>query len=140
MFGSCCMAFDICHNIKERRTMFSYWKTVFYHHAVVNFGQYENAVVKIVDLVDCTADDTSFTCFGGSDGALELLPSCKLANLTVKAELGCCFLHEGKAFEDESNQIDNKQEREEPMASLAFQLILLIHLFRDPLQTMHGCT
>ncbi|XP_028769979.1 F-box protein SKIP5-like isoform X1 [Neltuma alba] len=38
-------------------------------------------------------DDTMLICSRGSDSALELLSTCKLANLTVKAELGCCLLH-----------------------------------------------
>lgn len=38
-------------------------------------------------------DDTTLTCSRGSDSALEFLSTCKLANLTVKAELGCCLLH-----------------------------------------------
>ncbi|OVA10837.1 hypothetical protein BVC80_8525g4 [Macleaya cordata] len=38
-------------------------------------------------------DDTILACSRGSDSALEFLSTCKLANLTVKAELGCCLLH-----------------------------------------------
>ncbi|XP_076899185.1 F-box protein SKIP5-like [Bidens hawaiensis] len=38
-------------------------------------------------------DDTTLVCSRGSDSALEFLSTCKLANLTVKAELGCCLLH-----------------------------------------------
>ncbi|KAL7616751.1 hypothetical protein Lser_V15G04171 [Lactuca serriola] len=38
-------------------------------------------------------DDTTLLCSRGSDSALEFLSTCKLANLTVKAELGCCLLH-----------------------------------------------
>ncbi|GAY65751.1 hypothetical protein CUMW_243430 [Citrus unshiu] len=38
-------------------------------------------------------DETTLICSRGSDSALEFLSTCKLANLTVKAELGCCFLH-----------------------------------------------
>ncbi|XP_031252015.1 F-box protein SKIP5-like [Pistacia vera] len=40
-------------------------------------------------------DETTLICSRGSDSALELLSTCKLANLTVKAELGCCLLHRG---------------------------------------------
>uniref|UniRef100_A0A1J3CGC0 F-box protein SKIP5 n=1 Tax=Noccaea caerulescens TaxID=107243 RepID=A0A1J3CGC0_NOCCA len=40
-----------------------------------------------------TPDETTLVCSRGSDSALELLSTCKLANLTVKAELGCCLLH-----------------------------------------------
>ncbi|KAL6989731.1 F-box protein skip5 [Sarracenia purpurea var. burkii] len=38
-------------------------------------------------------DDTTLVCSRGSDSALEFLSTCKVANLTVKAELGCCLLH-----------------------------------------------
>uniref|UniRef100_A0A7N0ZZV9 F-box domain-containing protein n=1 Tax=Kalanchoe fedtschenkoi TaxID=63787 RepID=A0A7N0ZZV9_KALFE len=38
-------------------------------------------------------DDTTLICSRGSDSALEFLSTCKVANLTVKAELGCCLLH-----------------------------------------------
>ncbi|XP_050234478.1 F-box protein SKIP5 [Mercurialis annua] len=38
-------------------------------------------------------DETMLLCSRGSDSALEFLSTCKLTNLTVKAELGCCLLH-----------------------------------------------
>ncbi|PON98823.1 F-box domain containing protein [Trema orientale] len=38
-------------------------------------------------------DETTLICSRGSDSALEFLSTCKLANLTVKAELGSCLLH-----------------------------------------------
>ncbi|KAD0260896.1 hypothetical protein R6Q59_028136 [Mikania micrantha] len=38
-------------------------------------------------------DDTTLVCSRGSESALEFLSTCKLANLTVTAELGCCLLH-----------------------------------------------
>ncbi|ESR44666.1 hypothetical protein CICLE_v10002701mg [Citrus x clementina] len=45
--------------------------------------------------------------------ALEFLSTCKLANLTVKAELGCCFLHrsgrltiDGCVLQCETNPLD----------------------------------
>jgi hypothetical protein len=45
--------------------------------------------------------------------ALEFLSTCKLANLTVKAELGCCLLHrsgrltiDGCVLQCESNPLD----------------------------------
>ncbi|CAK7336547.1 unnamed protein product [Dovyalis caffra] len=38
-------------------------------------------------------DETTLLCSRGSDSALEFLSTSKLANLTVKAELGCCLLH-----------------------------------------------
>ncbi|XP_047342293.1 F-box protein SKIP5 [Impatiens glandulifera] len=41
------------------------------------------------------ADDTTLTCSRGADSALEFLTTCKLSNLTVKVELGCCLLHRG---------------------------------------------
>ncbi|GAB2226529.1 hypothetical protein Droror1_Dr00022339 [Drosera rotundifolia] len=38
-------------------------------------------------------EETTLVCSRGSDSALELLSTCKISNLTVKAELGCCLLH-----------------------------------------------
>ncbi|KAM5570066.1 hypothetical protein ABKV19_017202 [Rosa sericea] len=38
-------------------------------------------------------DETTLICSRGADSALEFLSTCKLANLTVKAEPGCCLLH-----------------------------------------------
>ncbi|XP_028557334.1 F-box protein SKIP5 isoform X2 [Dendrobium catenatum] len=38
-------------------------------------------------------DDTVLTCLRGSESALEFFSTCKVANLTVRAELGCCLLH-----------------------------------------------
>ncbi|KAF7152624.1 hypothetical protein RHSIM_Rhsim01G0123700 [Rhododendron simsii] len=58
-------------------------------------------------------DDTTLTCSRGSDSALEFVSTCKLANLTVKAELGCCLLHrsgkliiDGCILQCESNPLD----------------------------------
>ncbi|KAB1199576.1 F-box protein SKIP5 [Morella rubra] len=58
-------------------------------------------------------DETTLICSRGSDSALEFLSSCKLANLTVKAELGCCLLHrkgrltvDGCILQCESNPLD----------------------------------
>ncbi|KAI8027955.1 F-box protein SKIP5 [Camellia lanceoleosa] len=58
-------------------------------------------------------DDTTLTCSRGSDSALEFLSTCKVANLTVKAELGCCLLHrsgrliiDGCILQCESNPLD----------------------------------
>ncbi|KAM7512392.1 hypothetical protein LguiB_011267 [Lonicera macranthoides] len=58
-------------------------------------------------------DDTTLACSRGSDSALEFLSTCKLANLTVKAELGCCLLHrsgrliiDGCILQCESNPLD----------------------------------
>ncbi|XP_068342799.1 F-box protein SKIP5 isoform X1 [Pyrus communis] len=59
-------------------------------------------------------DETTIYCSRGSDSALELLSTCKLANLTVKAELGCCLLHrsgrvtiEGCVLQCETNPLDH---------------------------------
>ncbi|PQQ14957.1 F-box protein SKIP5 [Prunus yedoensis var. nudiflora] len=59
-------------------------------------------------------DETTLFCSRASDSALELLSTCKLANLTVKAELGCCLLHrngrltiEGCVLQCESNPLDH---------------------------------
>ncbi|XVE52267.1 hypothetical protein DITRI_Ditri02bG0109500 [Diplodiscus trichospermus] len=47
-------------------------------------------------------DETTLLCLRGSDSALEFLSTCKLTNLTVKAELGCCLLHRsGRLIIDE---------------------------------------
>ncbi|PPE01678.1 hypothetical protein GOBAR_DD01334 [Gossypium barbadense] len=47
-------------------------------------------------------DETTVICLRGSDSALEFLSTCKLTNLTVKAELGCCLLHRsGRLIIDE---------------------------------------
>ncbi|XP_016728051.1 F-box protein SKIP5 isoform X2 [Gossypium hirsutum] len=47
-------------------------------------------------------DETNVICLRGSDSALEFLSTCKLTNLTVKAELGCCLLHRsGRLIIDE---------------------------------------
>ncbi|KAK2979210.1 hypothetical protein RJ640_027504 [Escallonia rubra] len=58
-------------------------------------------------------DDTTLICSRGSDSALELLSACKVANLTVKAELGCCLLHrsgrliiDGCILQCETNPLD----------------------------------
>ncbi|KAG8650013.1 hypothetical protein MANES_08G167250v8 [Manihot esculenta] len=58
-------------------------------------------------------DETTLLCSRGSDSALEFLSTCKLANLTVKAELGCCLLHrsgrltiDGCILQCESNPLD----------------------------------
>lgn len=51
--------------------------------------------------------------FFGLGSALEFLSTCKLANLTVKAELGCCLLHrsgrltiDGCVLQCETNPLD----------------------------------
>ncbi|XP_039146663.1 F-box protein SKIP5 isoform X2 [Dioscorea cayenensis subsp. rotundata] len=58
-------------------------------------------------------DDTVLTCSRGSESALEFLSTCKVVNLTVRAELGCCFLHrsgrliiEGCVLQCEENPLD----------------------------------
>ncbi|KAL5701505.1 F-box protein skip5 [Ranunculus cassubicifolius] len=58
-------------------------------------------------------DDTVLVCSQGSDSALEVMSTCKVANLTVKAELGCCLLHrsgrltiEGCILQCEENPLD----------------------------------
>lgn len=59
-------------------------------------------------------DDTTLICSRGSESALEFLSTCKLANLTVRAELGCCLLHrsgrltiDGCILQCESNPLDH---------------------------------
>ncbi|KAJ1696793.1 hypothetical protein LUZ63_005305 [Rhynchospora breviuscula] len=58
-------------------------------------------------------DDTVLACSRGADSALELLSTCKVANLTIRAELGCCLLHrsgrltiEGCVLQCEENPLD----------------------------------
>uniref|UniRef100_A0A2N9F437 F-box domain-containing protein n=1 Tax=Fagus sylvatica TaxID=28930 RepID=A0A2N9F437_FAGSY len=58
-------------------------------------------------------DETTLICSRGSDSALEFMSTCKLANLTVKAELGCCLLHrrgrltiDGCVLQCETNPLD----------------------------------
>ncbi|XP_020108315.1 F-box protein SKIP5 [Ananas comosus] len=58
-------------------------------------------------------DETVLTCSRGSDSALEFLSTCKIANLTIRAELGCCLLHrsgrltiEGCVLQCEENPLD----------------------------------
>ncbi|XP_068660752.1 F-box protein SKIP5 isoform X2 [Aristolochia californica] len=55
-------------------------------------------------------DDTLLICL---EGAFEFLATCKIANLTVRAELGCCLLHrsgrltiEGCILQCEENPLD----------------------------------
>ena len=55
-----------------------------------------------------------FLLWGFPCSALELLSTCKLANLTVKAELGCCLLHrsgrltiDGCVLQCETNPLDH---------------------------------
>lgn len=57
---------------------------------------------------------TAFLLLGFLCSALELLSTCKLANLTVKAELGCCLLHrsgrvtiDGCVLQCETNPLDH---------------------------------
>lgn len=59
-------------------------------------------------------DDTVITCSRGSDSALEFTSTCKLSNLTVRAELGCCLLHrsgrliiDGCLLQCETNPLDH---------------------------------
>lgn len=57
---------------------------------------------------------TALCLLGFFCSALELLSTCKLANLTVKAELGCCLLHrsgritiDGCVLQCETNPLDH---------------------------------
>ncbi|KAM5549979.1 hypothetical protein ABKV19_001090 [Rosa sericea] len=58
-------------------------------------------------------DETTLICSRGADSALEFLSTCKLTNLTVKAESGCCLLHrsgrltiDGCGLQCEANPLD----------------------------------
>ncbi|KAF3784417.1 F-box protein [Nymphaea thermarum] len=59
-------------------------------------------------------DDTVLICSRGFNSALEFLSTCKISNLTVKAELGCCLLHrsgkltiEGCVLQCEEHPLDH---------------------------------
>ncbi|KAL3537732.1 hypothetical protein ACH5RR_001098 [Cinchona calisaya] len=59
-------------------------------------------------------EDTTLVCSRGSDSAMEFSSTCKLANLTVRVELGCCLLHrsgrltiDGCILQCESNPLDH---------------------------------
>nr|GMD34920.1 F-box protein SKIP5 [Ipomoea batatas] len=78
-------------------------------------------------------DDTILTCSRGSDSALEFLSTCKLANLTVRAELGCCLLHrsgrltiDGCILQCESNPLDH----------LSYAIVSTASSPRDPPTTL----
>ncbi|KAF9593941.1 hypothetical protein IFM89_026184 [Coptis chinensis] len=73
----------------------------------------------IADIFSCRSvggelpDEAVLICSRGSDSALEFMSTCKVANLTVKAELGCCLLHrsgrltiEGCILQCEENPLD----------------------------------
>ncbi|KAG0453439.1 hypothetical protein HPP92_024743 [Vanilla planifolia] len=58
-------------------------------------------------------DETILICERGSESAFEIQSTCKVANLTVRAELGCCLLHrkgrltvEGCILQCEENPLD----------------------------------
>ncbi|XP_071719789.1 F-box protein SKIP5 [Rutidosis leptorrhynchoides] len=74
-------------------------------------------------------DDTTLICTRGSDSAFEFLSTCKLANLTVKAELGCCLLHRsGRLIIDYCNL----QCEYNPLDYLSYAIITTAGSF-DPL-------
>ncbi|MCE0480928.1 hypothetical protein HAX54_038159 [Datura stramonium] len=58
-------------------------------------------------------DDTTLICSRSSDSALEFMSTCKLANLTVRTELSCCFIEAGSSqlmgafFSVGSNPLDH---------------------------------
>lgn len=71
-----------------------------------------------------------FFCFSS---ALEFLSTCKLANLTVRAELGCCLLHrsgrltiDGCILQCESNPLDH----------LSYAIVSTASSPRDPPTTL----
>jgi len=87
-------------------------------------------------------DDTVLTCSRGSDNALEFLSTCKIANLTIKAELGCCLLHRsGKLtiheclLQCEPNPLDYLSF---PIVSTAIEYNSLPSLLKE--QQGHGVT
>lgn len=65
-------------------------------------------------------DDTVLTCSRGSENALELLSTCKIANLTIRAELGCCLLHRSGKLTIEECLLQCEQN---PMDYLSFPII-----------------
>uniref|UniRef100_A0ACD5UKC6 Uncharacterized protein n=1 Tax=Avena sativa TaxID=4498 RepID=A0ACD5UKC6_AVESA len=65
-------------------------------------------------------DDTVLTCSRGSDNALEFLSTCKIANLTIKAELGCCLLHRSGKLTIEECLLQCEQN---PLDYLSFPIV-----------------
>uniref|UniRef100_A0A0E0EFK4 RING-type E3 ubiquitin transferase n=1 Tax=Oryza meridionalis TaxID=40149 RepID=A0A0E0EFK4_9ORYZ len=65
-------------------------------------------------------DDTVLTCSRGSDNALEFLSTCKIANLTIRAELGCCLLHRSGRLTIEECLLQCEQN---PLDYLSFPII-----------------
>ncbi|KAK8928915.1 F-box protein SKIP5 [Platanthera zijinensis] len=72
-------------------------------------------------------DDTILTCLRGSESAFEFLSTCKVANLTVRAELGCCLLHRSGRLIVEACIL---QCEENPLDYLSFPIV----------STAPGCT
>ncbi|MQL91827.1 hypothetical protein Taro_024446 [Colocasia esculenta] len=65
-------------------------------------------------------DDTILTCSRASNSAIEFLSTCKVANLTVRAELGCCILHRSGRLTIEDCIL---QCEENPLDFLSFPII-----------------
>lgn len=65
-------------------------------------------------------EDTVLTCLRGSESALEFLSTCKVANLTVRAELGCCLLHRSGRLTVEACIL---QCEENPLDYLSFPIV-----------------
>lgn len=65
-------------------------------------------------------DDTVLSCSRGSESAFEFLSTCKVSNLTIRAELGCCLLHRSGRL-----TIDNcvLQCEDSPLDYLSFPII-----------------
>ncbi|WOL06719.1 hypothetical protein Cni_G15453 [Canna indica] len=65
-------------------------------------------------------DDTVLTCSRGSESALEFLSTCKITNLTIRTELGCCLLHRSGRLTIEGCIL---QCEEDPLDYLSFPII-----------------
>ncbi|ONM60403.1 F-box protein SKIP5 [Zea mays] len=85
-------------------------------------------------------DDTVLTCSRGFDNALEFLSTCKIANLTIRAELGCCLLHRGGRLTIQECLLQCEQN---PLDHLSFPIISTAIEY-DPFSSLkeqgHGVT
>ncbi|ONM60402.1 F-box protein SKIP5 [Zea mays] len=94
-------------------------------------------------------DDTVLTCSRGfdkfpliglSNSALEFLSTCKIANLTIRAELGCCLLHRGGRLTIQECLLQCEQN---PLDHLSFPIISTAIEY-DPFSSLkeqgHGVT
>ncbi|PWZ12872.1 F-box protein SKIP5 [Zea mays] len=81
-----------------------------------------------------------FPLIGLSNSALEFLSTCKIANLTIRAELGCCLLHRGGRLTIQECLLQCEQN---PLDHLSFPIISTAIEY-DPFSSLkeqgHGVT